>query len=475
MAEIPEPITRVHDASSFLLDVERMVESAAANIPMQDGLLEKIKVCNETYATRFGVRLRGRMYTFEGWRSVHCNHPAPAKGGIRYAPDVNQEEVEALAGLMTYKCALLGIPFGGSKGGLRIAPADWSSAELEKITRRFAQELIRQKFLSPAMNVPAPDIGTSEQVMAWIADEYKRLNPDDINVEACVTGKPLGAGGIEGRTEATGRGVQYALRAFFDTAADVARTGLPPRLEGRTVVIQGFGNVGHYAARFLAEDGCRIVGVLERSGAIVDPDGIDPEALAEHVRTRGDIVGYPGFRPHGDDDLLCLPCDILIPAAKESVIYAGNAAAIRARLIVEAANGPITFDADRILRERGIVVVPDLYANAGGVTVSYFEWAKNIQHIPFGLMERRRREHENALLTSTLEEMLGTRFPEAANPFSGARELDLVRSGLEDKMRTTYAQMSHLWNTVADIADLRTAAYTIALTRVKRLYEAIGI
>lgn len=470
------PTTAIVPPSNFLADVDAMFERAARHVPMQEGLLEKIRVCNETYVTRFGVRLRGRMFTFEGWRSVHANHPSPAKGGIRYAPDVDQEEVEALAALMSYKCALMGLPFGGSKGALKIDPSQWSEPELERITRRFAQELIRQNFLSSAQNVPAPDVGTSERTMVWIADEYRRMRPSDINAEACVTGKPLAAGGIEGRSEATGRGVQFALRAFFSTANDVARTGLPPTLKGRTVVVQGFGNVGYHAAKFLAEDGCLIVGIAERDGAITNPDGIDVEALAAHFQTHRSFENFAGGQFQRDGAaLLTAPCDILAPAARESVITGANAKFVQARVVIEAANGPVTFEADDILRTRGIIVIPDLFANAGGVTVSYFEWVKNIAHMPFGLMERRQRQHENSLLTTTLERMLNTSFPPDVANLGGAREIDLVRSGLEEKMRTTYTQMSHLWNNAEGIDDLRSAAYVIALTRIKGIYDAIGI
>ncbi|GLQ12508.1 glutamate dehydrogenase [Devosia yakushimensis] len=460
----------------FLSDVNAMVARAARLVPMQDGLFEKISVCNETYVTRFGVRLRGRMWTFEGWRAVHSNHPSPAKGGIRYAPDVGVDEVEALAALMTYKCALLGLPFGGSKGALKIKPGDWNDYELERITRRFAQELTRQNFLSSSLNVPAPDVGTNEKTMVWIADEHRRLKPQDINAEACVTGKPLAAGGIEGRSEATGRGVQFALREFFAHPKDVERCGLSGGLDGLRVIVQGFGNVGYHAAKFLSEDGCRIVAVIEHNGAIENSGGLDIDALYNHFaayRTFEEFAG--GQFAKSSSDLLTTPCDILIPAAREGVITGENAHAIAARVIVEAANGPITFEADAILRDRGVVIIPDLFANAGGVTVSYFEWVKNIAHMPFGLMERRRRQYENTLLTSTLERTLNTKFPDTIANLGGGREIDLVRSGLEEKMRSTYAQMSHLWNNAEGIDDLRTAAYVIALTRIKGIYEAIGI
>lgn len=471
----PAPIGCMPARPDFLANVEAILEAAARHVPMQQGLLEKIKVCNETYVTRFGVRLRDRMFTFEGWRCVHANQPAPAKGGIRYAPDVDQEEVEALAALMSYKCALMGLPFGGSKGALKITPSDWSPRELEKITRRFAQELIRQNFLSSAQNVPAPDVGTSEREMVWIADEYRRLRPDDINAEACVTGKPLAAGGIEGRTEATGRGVQYAARELFANGRDIKRAGLPSSMKGRTVVVQGFGNVGYHAAKFLSEDGCRIIAIIEYNGGCRNPEGIDVEAAAAYFRARGTFEGFAGaeFIPDGDG-LLCMACDILIPAARECVIHAGNAPAVLAKVIIEAANGPVTFEADQLLRDRGVVIIPDLFANAGGVTVSYFEWVKNITHIPFGLMERGQRRREGALLHSALDRLLGKDNPSSGDEF-GSEEIDLVRSGLESKMRAVYAQMSDLWHKNPAIPDLRTAAYVIALNRIKAIYETVGI
>jgi glutamate dehydrogenase (NAD(P)+) len=462
--------------TDFLSNVDAMLEAAAVHVPMQDGLLEKIRICNETYVTRFGVRLRNRMYTFEGWRCVHANTPTPAKGGIRYAPDVDQQEVEALAALMSYKCALMGLPFGGSKGALRIDPSQWSPQELERITRRFAQELIRQNFLSPAQNVPAPDVGTSEREMVWIADEYWRHRPNDINAEACVTGKPLAAGGIEGRTEATGRGVQYAIRELFASLRDISKTGLDGALGGRTVVVQGFGNVGYHAARFLSEDGCKIIAVVEHNGASVNQEGLAIEDLAKHFRSTGSFHGFAGGEFVADGSaLLGMDCDILIPAARESVINAANVDTIKARVIVEAANGPVTFEADRRLRERGVIVIPDLFANAGGVTVSYFEWVKNITHMPFGLMERGHRQREGVMLSSALDRLIGKALPTDLVDQFGALEIDLVRSGLESKMRAVYAQMSHLWNEVDEIADLRTAAYVIALNKMKSIYETLGI
>jgi len=464
---------------SFLNDVNRQFDQAARFVPMQDGLAEKIRVCNATYVTRFGVRLRGRMETFIGWRALHSSHFTPAKGGIRYSPHADQEEVEALAALMTYKCALMSVPFGGSKGGLRIDPAQWERQELERITRRFTQELARHNFLSPSQNVPAPDLGTNETTMVWMADEYRRWSPNDINALACVTGKPLAVGGIEGRIEATGRGVQYALREFFRHESDLKRSGLTPLLAGKRIIIQGLGNVGYHAAKFLSEeDGCRVVGVIERDGAVWSDDGLPIEQLKQHLTTTGGVGGFADVEFAADGaSLLVRECDILIPAAMERAIHAGNAAEILANLVVEAANGPTTFEADAILRDRGVVVLPDLYVNAGGVVVSYFEWVKNLTHIPFGLMERRHHEASHHILARSLEAMTGAVFPlETASSFlEGAREIDLVRSGLDDIMRSAYGQIRAAWNGSAEIPDLRTAAYSIAIRRCAEAYGAIGI
>lgn len=464
---------------SFLDDVNRQFDSAIRFVPMQDGLAEKIKVCNATYVARFGVRLRGRMETFTGWRAVHSTHFTPAKGGIRYSPMTDQEEVEALAALMTYKCALMGVPFGGSKGGLRIDPSKWERDEIERITRRFTQELARHNFLAPSQNVPAPDMGTNEMTMAWMADEYRRWTPNDINALACVTGKPLAMGGIDGRIEATGRGVQYAIREFFRHKQDLDRASLSGPLKDKAVIVQGLGNVGYHAAKFLSEeDGCRVVGVIERDGAVWMDQGLPIVELKQHITNTGGLKGFSDARFIEDGaSVLKGECDILIPAALERVIHDGNAGEIQAKLIVEAANGPTTFEGDAILRERGIIVLPDLYVNAGGVVVSYFEWVKNLTHIPFGLMERRHHEASHQLLARSLEQMTGKSFPkELAQSFlEGAREIDLVRSGLDDIMRSAYGQIREAWSGRLEVPDLRTGAYSIAIQRCADAYGAIGI
>ena len=469
---------------SFRDSVDLMFNRAVALMDLPPGLEQKIRVCNSTYTVRFGVRLRGKIETFTGYRSVHSEHMEPVKGGIRYSLGVNQDEVEALAALMTYKCALVETPFGGSKGGLCVDPRAWEAHELEQITRRFAYELIKRDLINPAQNVPAPDMGTGEREMAWIADQYARMNTTDINAKACVTGKPPHAGGIQGRVEATGRGVQFALREFFRHPEDVALARLSGGLEGKRVIVQGLGNVGYHAAKFLSEeDGCRVTAIIERDGAIHDARGLDVEAVKQWIARHGGLKGYPDAEFVEDGAaLLEAECDILIPAAMEGVIHKGNAARIKAPLIIEAANGPVTFGADEILRQKGTVIIPDMYANAGGVTVSYFEWVKNLSHIRFGRMQRRAEESRSRLLVEELERLsadqgLGwTLTPDFKEKFlTGSDELALVRSGLDDTMRTAYQSMRAVWHGRNDVQDLRVAAYIVAIDRVSKTYVSKGL
>ena len=468
---------------SFRDSVDIMFNRAVALLDLPPGLSEKIRVCNATYTVRFGVRLRGEIRTFTGYRAVHSEHMEPVKGGIRYSLGVNQDEVEALAALMTYKCALVDAPYGGSKGGLCIDPLEYDEHELEQITRRFAYELIKRDLINPSQNVPAPDMGTGEREMAWIADQYQRMNTTDINGRACVTGKPVIGGGIQGRTEATGRGVQYALQEFFRHPEDIKSAGLIGKLDGKSIILQGLGNVGYHAAKFLSEeDGARITGVIERDGAVSNSDGLDIEALKIWVAENGGVKDFPGASYISDGaSVLEANCDILIPAALEGVIHRENAGGIQARLIVEAANGPVTASADMILRERGIVIIPDMYANAGGVTVSYFEWVKNLSHIRFGRMERRREEARNQLIVEELERLSSSDIGWQLTPdfkmkyLKGATELELVRSGLDDTMRGAYNDMAEVWRRRSDVPDMRTAAYLVSIGKVAGAYTAKGL
>lgn len=464
---------------SFRKSVEMMFDKAVSLMDISSGLQEKIRVCNSTYTVRFGVKLRGDIHTFTGYRSVHSEHKEPVKGGIRFATSVNQDEVEALAALMSYKCALVEAPFGGSKGGLHVDPNQWEDDEMERITRRFAYELMKRDLIHPSQNVPAPDMGTGEREMAWIADQFRRSNTTELNSEACVTGKPLNKGGIAGRVEATGRGVQYALQEFFRHPEDVKIANMTGTLDGKTVIVQGLGNVGFHAAKFLAEeDGCLITAVIERDGAVVNDKGLDIEELSAYIRANGGVKGFKGgeYTENGSA-VLEKDCDILVPAALEGVINMSNADRISTRLIIEAANGPVTAGADEILRKAGVVIIPDMYANAGGVTVSYFEWVKNLSHIRFGRMQRRQEEASNILLIKEMERLVGQKVSDDFKTkfFKGAGELELVRSGLEDTMRTSYQSMQQVWHSRDDVDSLRTAAYLVSIGRIADSYKALGL
>ncbi len=462
----------------FLTSVQHFIETATSHIDLPDGLAERIAQCNSTYSVRFGVKLRGRIHSFQGWRSVHSEHIEPVKGGIRYAPDSDQDEVEALASLMSLKCALVNVPFGGSKGALAINPNDWNEDELEKITRRFTQELARRDLINPGRNVPAPDMGTGEREMAWMADEYRRIGSSDaMNQNACVTGKPVARGGIAGRVEATGRGLQYAFNAYL-AHPDTAPVSGQKTPDGLTVVVQGFGNVGYHAAKFLAQDGCKVVGIAEYDCAVFNPDGLDIEALAAHRNKTGSVGNFPGAETvPADQGLTHMAADILIPAAKENAITMENCNDINYKLIVEAANGPVTADAEDCLTKRGIVVLPDLYVNAGGVVVSYFEWVKNITHLPFGLMDRRQNIRAGTAVVNALEEIAGRPLqePQRTQISRDAREIDVVRSGLEEIMVQAFDDIMERKNTLPKGTTLRTAGYVVTIARIAEYYRAIGL
>ena len=462
----------------FLNSTNKLFDQALSYTEISPDLATRIRVSNSTYTINFGVKLRKEIHTFTGWRSVHSEHFEPAKGGIRYDINASQEEVEALAALMTYKCAIIEVPYGGSKGALKINPKEWTKSEIEKITRRFAQELIKRDLIHPAQNVPAPDVGTGAEEMAWIADEYRRIHPTDINALACVTGKPTQKGGLVGRSEATGRGVQYIIREFFRHEEDYLKAGFKGGLKDKKVVLQGLGNVGYHAAKFLQEeDGCRIVCVMEHNGAILNPDGLNIEKIKSHQSEHGSFEGCSeGKFEANTSEFLTMQCDILIPAARENVIDKTNAQDIKAKLIVEAANGPITFEADKLLNERSVTIIPDIMANAGGVAVSYFEWIRNLRHIRFGRLEKRRNAFQFDTLISAIETMTGKEMPDKFKEqfIEGANEIDLVRSGLDDMMREAYQKVrqSMIEN---DIPNLRTAAYKVALDRIATSYDSIGL
>ena len=465
--------------NSFLLDTNRYVNKALKYSELSDDLANKIITCNSTYTVRFGVRLRGQIYTFEGWRSVHSEHMEPTKGGIRFDMDTHAEEVEALAALMSYKCAIINVPYGGSKGGLKIDPSQWESRELEKITRRFAQELIKRDLISPSMNVPAPDIGTSSKEMAWIADEYRKIHPADINGSACVTGKPPSKNGLVGREEATGRGVQYIVREFFRNPDLLKLVKLDNDLSTKSFILQGFGNVGYHLSKFLTEDdGVKLIGISEFNGGIYNEDGINVEHAKKYFTKHNSFENYPKATFIKDSSLLLKrKCDILIPAARENVITEKNAEDISANLIVEAANGPISYKGNQILNRKKIFVIPDILANGGGVAVSYFEWVKNLRHIRFGRLEKRRNQIQLNNLIEAIESMTGKTMPAKykTNFHDGIEEIDLIRSGLDDMMIDGFQSVKKEFIENDKIPDFRTAAFKAAIEKIALSYDFIGL
>jgi glutamate dehydrogenase (NAD(P)+) len=462
---------------NFLEDTNKFVEKALKHTDISPGLAKKIVVCNSTYTVRFGVRLRGEIHTFEGWRSVHSEHMEPAKGGIRYDIATNANEVEALAALMTYKSAIINVPYGGSKGGLKINPKDWSKNEIEKITRRFAQELIKRGLISPSQNVPAPDIGTSSTEMAWIADEYRKINPSDINAVACVTGKPINKNGLIGREEATGRGIQFIIKEFFRNEDLYSKLKLDQHLDNKTMIVQGIGNVGYHLSKFLTNEyKVKLIGIAEYNGGIVSQDGIDVEKAKKFFAKKGSLEGFPNSKFIKDSSLILnKECDILVPAAREGVITKSNANLIKAKLIVEAANGPITYKADSILKRKNIFIIPDVLANAGGVAVSYFEWVKNIRHIRFGRLEKRKNILQFNQLIEAIEAMTGKEMPQKYKQdfHEGINEIDLVRSGLDDMMIDGFQQVKEV--AIKNKLDFRTAAFKLAIDKIAMTYDYIGL
>lgn len=464
---------------SFSEQVERYFDTAAAFTKHDPQLLQQIKECN--FVCRFAFPIERDDKSIEvvhAWRAEHSNHKLPTKGGIRFSLDVNEDEVIALAGLMTYKCAIVNVPFGGAKGGVKIDRKQYSPRELESITRRYTYELYRKNFIGPGIDVPAPDFGTGSIEMSWMADTYQSLNNGELNALACVTGKPVELGGIRGRTEATGLGVFYGVREACSIAEDMKKLGLSTGIEGKTVVIQGFGNVGYHSAKFFADAGAKVIAIGEYDGTIFNEDGLDIEAVDLHRKETKSILGCPGTTTlESSESVLEIACDILIPAALENVITAENAHNIRAKIIGEAANGPTTAEANEILFKRNVLILPDAFLNAGGVTVSYFEWLKNLSHVRFGRMEKRYQELAFRRLLSAVEGATEKRFSEEMlNVLAhGADEHDLVRSGLEETMCNAYQEIRDINMTLDGKTDLRTAAFVSAINKIVMCYGEMGI
>jgi glutamate dehydrogenase (NAD(P)+) len=467
------------DNYSFFGDVEKSFDKAAKFTKWSRGILEQIKACNAVYQMKFPIkRDDGSIEVMEAYRVQHSQHKTPCKGGIRFAAEVNQDEVMALAALMTYKCAIVNVPFGGGKGGIKINPRSYSAYELEKITRRYTAELIKKNFIGPGTDVPAPDYGTGEREMAWIQDTYSAMHPGEIDAAGCVTGKPVTQGGVRGRREATGLGVFFGLREVCNMPDIMSKYGLPVGVEGKKVVVQGLGNVGYHSAKFFQDAGAFIIGLAEYEGSIYCDKGLDIEAVFEHRKKTGSILNFPGATNfEKNTDALEMECDILIPAALENVINKENAPRIKAKIIGEAANGPLTPEADEVFVKKGILVVPDMYLNAGGVTVSYFEWLKNLSHVRYGRMEKRFNENMNAHIVGQMESLSGKKMNEREKEYivHGADEVDLVYSGLEETMITATHEVMNVWKDNPEIPDMRTAAYVVAINKVATSYAELGI
>jgi glutamate dehydrogenase (NAD(P)+) len=465
---------------SFFESVGKSFDKAAHFTKWDKGILTQIKACNSVYRMRFPVKMDdGRIEVIEAYRVQHSHHKSPCKGGIRFAAEVNQDEVMALAALMTYKCAIVNVPFGGGKGGIKINPREHSAYELEKITRRYTSELVKKNFIGPGIDVPAPDYGTGEREMAWIADTYITLNPGDIDGLGCVTGKPITQGGVRGRKEATGLGVFFGIREVCNMPEVMNKIGLPLGTEGKTIVVQGLGNVGYHSAKFFRELGnAKVVCISEYEGAIYNANGLNEDEVFQHRKATGSILNFPGATNlEKSGDALELECDILIPAALENVINIDNAERVKAKIIGEAANGPCTPEADEVFARKGIVVVPDMYLNAGGVTVSYFEWLKNLSHVRYGRLEKRFTENLNEKILGQIEELTGKKVSPDQRELimHGPDEIDLVHSGLEESMISATHEIVACWHANPEIPDMRTAAYVVAINKVAIAYTELGI
>ncbi|MEJ8818496.1 Glu/Leu/Phe/Val family dehydrogenase [Lacibacter sp. H407] len=464
---------------SFFGAVEQSFDKAAGFTKWDKGILEQIKQCNSVYQMRFPVKMDdGNIEVIEAYRVQHSQHKSPCKGGIRFSEEVNQDEVMALAALMTYKCAIVNVPFGGGKGGIKINPRNHSAYELEKITRRYTSELVKKNFIGPGIDVPAPDYGTGEREMAWIVDTYSSLRPGEIDAAGCVTGKPISQGGVRGRKEATGLGVFFGIREVCNMEDVMSKLGLPTGVKDKKVVVQGIGNVGYHSAKFFRENGAKIIAISEHDGAVYNPDGLHEDELIEFRKKTGSIINFPGATTLAKTtDALELECDILIPAALENVINGDNAPRIKAKIIGEAANGPLTPEADEIFAAKGVLVVPDMFLNAGGVTVSYFEWLKNLSHVRYGRLEKRFTENLNTNILGQMEFLSGKKVKKEHRDIitHGPDEVDLVYSGLEETMITAVNEVMECWKQNPSIPDMRTAAYVVAINKVATSYAELGI
>ena len=468
--------------NNFYQSVLNFYDKAAAQTKVSKGIVDQIRACNSVYRMRYPFKdKKGQIQVVEAYRVQHSHHRLPTKGGIRFSNHVNQDEVMALATLMSFKCAIVDVPFGGAKGGVKINPWEHTEGELERITRRYTVELVKRNMMGPSIDVPAPDYGTGSREMAWIYDTYRAFNEKEIDAAGCVTGKPVTQGGIQGRTEATGRGVFYGIREACSYEDDMKALGLTPGIKDKTIVVQGLGNVGSFSAKICQDEGgAKIVGVSEVEGAIYNKEGIDIHKLLKYRQKTGSILKFPGAKSYGKDKrtiVLEFDCDILIPAALENQIHEKNAKKIKAKIIAEAANGPITAGGEQILLKKNVMILPDIFLNAGGVTVSYFEWLKNLSHIRFGRMEKRFNHNTFTAMVEQVEKMTGKKMTKKDRDFitRGGDEIDLVRSGLEETMVNAYSSIRAIKQRKKAVTELRTAAFINAIEKIAGDYGVMGI
>jgi len=450
------------------------------------GIFEFMLPCKSILETNFRVKLDdGSTKVFSGYRAQHSHHRLPTKGGMRYAPDVDMDEVKALAALMTWKCSCTDVPFGGGKAGITVDSKMYSKNELERITRAFTQQLSKHGFIGPSIDVPAPDMYTGEREMAWMANEYSRLHPTDLNAHACVTGKPITQGGVHGRVSATGRGVYHGTDLFINEKKYMDMIGLTTGMAGKTFIMQGFGNVGFHSARYFVRHGAKCIGIAEYDADLYNPDGIDIHALEDYKIANRTIKGFPGAAAWDSKTkgaLIEQKCDILGACAKEKVITADNAGRIQAKIISEGANGPITPAGHKKLLERKVLVIPDLYLNAGGVTVSYFEWLKNLNHVSYGRLTWQFTEDQNMAILGSVQDALASHHPgikigpnkDLEEKINGASEKDIVHSGLAFTMKRAGKRIMEVEEEFGLGIDLRTAAYISSIEKVFQVFKDAG-
>lgn len=465
--------------ATFLENTESYFNEACKYIKGKEDILDYIKKPKVSTEFHFPlVRDNGKIEVLKAFRVQHSVHVLPTKGGTRYSDHIDLQETKALATLMTFKLSVHGIPFGGAKGGIQLDPSKYSINELCRATRRYTIELAKKKMIGSGIDVPGPDLGTDSRTMNWMKDAIcTYYGENDLFAAGCVTGKSIEHGGIDGRTESTGLGVYYGIRETFENSYITEKLNVHKGLKDKTFIVQGLGNVGYWASNFLTNSGAKLIGVVEHNSAIYNKGGLNLNELYDYKIKNGTLAGFSGGESYSKENdcpmkIMEKECDILIPAAIENSISSKNVDNIKCKVVAEAANGPTTYEADKRLRERGILVLPDLVLNAGGVTVSYFEWLKNIDHKEMGLLTRRWERNSK----QNLYKLLGGKH-ESGQPttgaLDGASEKQIVYSGLEEIMCKTIKNMFDLAH--EEQLSYRIAAYKIAINRVVGVYETAGL